>query len=225
MKSLMSHWAARSLAATLAASALLAATGCQTRGYQRAAATSGSLTTAANELESAKAQINQAVSALEQMVQRPTDDLRPLFTDYRRAVSDLENSVQSLERRSVEMEEHKQNYLATWDQRTGEMLNPQIRDQSLQRQQEVTQQFSDVQNSYTEARESFVPLMQDLRDIQRMLSVDLTAAGVEVARNLLPQIRDNAGDARQALTQLAEDFREVSTNLEPGTMQNATFAE
>ncbi len=208
----------RALAAVVVACALLGSVGCTTRGYQRAAATSGTLDVGATELEATQQQLTRVTSLLDQLVDRPTEDLRPLFNDYTGSVANLEKSVQALESSAAEMESRKQRYLATWETRGAKIESPEIRDQSMRRRDEVTQRFAQVQQSYAEARASFVPLMKDLRDIQRMLSLDLTAAGVDSAGTLLPRIRANATTAREVLSRLARDYRDASASFSPDTM-------
>ena len=188
--------------------------GCATGGYQRAAATSESLHAAATETETAQQQINTALAALEQLVQRPNDDLRPVYADYRRSVSDLEGSVRTLERRAQDADQQKQLYLQTWDARMAEIRNPEIHELSRERQREVVDSFDEVQVSYTKTLVRLIPLMQDLRDLQRMLGVDLTSAGVEVANDLLPQVRERASELADSLSQLAEDFRDAASRLD-----------
>ncbi len=214
----------RFLAAGLAAVLACMLAGCATGGYQRAAATSESLLAAARETDAAQQQINRALGALEQLVQRPNDDLRPVFTDYRRAVSDLEGSVRTLDRRANDAGQQKQLYLQTWDARMAEIRNPEIHERSRERQREVVESFDDVQSSYAKTLERLVPLMQDLRDLQRMLGVDLTAAGVAVANDLLPRVRDRAGEVPESLTQLAEDFRDAAARLDADTSMEAERA-
>lgn len=188
--------------------------GCATGGYQRAAATSESLHAAARETEAAQQQINTSLATLEQLVQGPNDDLRLVYSEYRRSVSDLEGSVRTLERRAKDADQQKQLYLQTWDARMAEIRNPEIHELSRERQREVVDSFDEVQVSYTKTLVRLIPLMQDLRDLQRMLGVDLTSAGVEVANDLLPQVRDRANELADSLSQLAEDFRDAATRLD-----------
>lgn len=203
------------------AAVLLSAAGCTTRGFQRAAATSTSMERAASELEEAQTQIIVATTALDSMVNQPQQDLRPLFRQYRESVADVENTYNDLLERSNRLAQQKEAYMATWDQRNSEIQNADIRDRSLERQREVTEDFARAQRAAERAQQTLQPLLTELRDIQRLLSVDLTAAGVAMVRQVADRARQNAQEARSTLGEVAQEFRSVSATLDPQTLAAA----
>jgi septation ring formation regulator EzrA len=210
----LSSFSRRVLAAATVSLGLFAA-GCSSTGYRQAAATSTNLSTAVDDIEASQRQLNLATISLDRLLNQPTTDLRPGFRDFRSAVDGLDRSVGSLERRAQEMANRRVAYLRTWDIENAAIQDQAIRARSVARQQEVANQLLQVERSYLNARENFLPLISSLRDIERLLSVDLTVAGVENARSLFGQTERNAENARQALARLAQDFREVSVHLDP----------
>jgi predicted RNase H-like nuclease (RuvC/YqgF family) len=208
------------LFATFAASLFLSV-GCQTTPQRQATRATSTVASAADELESARNQINAATVALDQIVNYPHADLRPAYNQYRRSVDDLERTAAALDRRGAEVAQRRQEYVATWERENAAIQNEAIRARSYARLQEVDNQLAQLERNYINAREQFLPLVNDLRDIERMLSVDLTAAGIQNARNYFGQVDRNAENARQSVARLAQEFRAASTLLEPGAARIA----
>jgi hypothetical protein len=114
------------------------------------------------------------------------------------------------------MQKQGQQYFATWDSQLAEMQNENVRARSAARQQEVSQQFTAIQQQYAAARQQFPPLLTRLRDIQRLVSVDLTPTGVRTAQDFASRAEGDATMLRQTLDQLAASFRSLSGVLSPG---------
>jgi chromosome segregation ATPase len=194
---------------------LLISGGCQTRGYEKAAATSDAITSAANQVELAKTQIGETMTALQTLANQPATELKPAFERYRTSVASLDKTVAQLKQQTDEMEKQGRSYFNTWDTRLSEIHSEDIRARSAERQREVTVQFTDLQHSYQDTRLQLEPLMSTLRDIQASLGVDLTPAGVQSAREFISRADTHANSARQALDQLGERLRNLSTTLNP----------
>lgn len=197
--------------------ALLFTAGCATRGYQRAENTADSVTEAANEIDLARSQIAEATTALDVLINRNPTDLRASFERYRSAVASLDTTYADVLQNAEDMAANGEKYFAEWDKRLAQMQNEDIRSRSLERQQEVTARFTDIQDSYRRAREQFPALLANLHDIQRLLGVDLTPAGIESARQFAGRVEDDAARLRRTLDELADRFRRLSSTLTPGS--------
>ena len=85
----------------------------------------------------------------------------------------------------------------------------------IDRQREVTEQFAEIQHRYQDARLQLDPLVSNLRDIQGALGVDLTAAGVESAREFIGRTDSSSAAARDALNRPGESLRSLGSTLDP----------
>ncbi len=197
------------------ASAAVVMTGCANRGYMRASSTSNTVSEAATEIDTARRQIDEATTALTLLVSAPTAELKTTFERYRSAVGGLDTSVAQLKQKAQEMDAKGDKYFAAWDASLTEMKSEQMRARSAERQREVTDGFSQMRQQYMVARRNLDPLVSKLHDVRSLLSVDLTPAGVNNAREFLPNVEQDAKIARQSLDQLAEQFRALSTRLDP----------
>lgn len=198
------------------ASALVLHSGCATAGYEKAESAADSMAATAAQIETARRQLVEATTALDVLVNRTPPDLPAAFERYRGAVAALDGTFQQVRGNAQRMAEKGEEYFSTWDTRLTEIQSEEIRERSLERQQEVTQRFTEIQRSYREAARQFEPVMTRLADIQKLLSVDLTPAGVQGAREFAQQAEDSATTLRRTLDDLAERFREVSGRMGPG---------
>jgi chromosome segregation ATPase len=203
------------LFACAAASGGLIATGCAHKGYMRASATSDTLGSAANEVETAQHQLDDTTNALNAVMNAPAADLRSSFEHFRMSLESLDSTVGQIKMRATQMDEQGDKYFRTWDARLGEMQNEAIRERSEARQREVSEQFTQLKQEYLVARREFDPLMSKLHDVRSLLSVDLTPAGVSSARDVSVSITSDAKIARQSLDKLGESFRSLSAKLDP----------
>jgi hypothetical protein len=197
------------------------ASGCASKGYLKAQDTSNSLATAANQVEAARQHLAHTEAALSTLVNQPPTDLRGSFERYQKAVDALERAVGAVNTEADHMQREGQKYFATWDAQLAAIQNENIRARSAGRQQEVARQFAAMQQQYLAVRQQFVPLLSRLRDIQRLLSVDLTPTGIRTAQDFATSAQGDAAMLRQTLDQLAASFRALSGSLAPGLAPSA----
>jgi chromosome segregation ATPase len=197
----------------------LATVGCasfsRSPGHLRGQTTSDSITTAANEIENARRQLADTSNALGALVNQPTFDLPAAFERYRSSVTAMERTVGAVNSEAENMQKQGQRYFEHWNSQLAAMQNEDIRARSATRQQEVTRQFTEIQQQYQEARQQLPVLMAHLRDIQKLLSADLTPAGIASAREFAGRAENEALRVRQTLDRLAESFRSVSGVIAP----------
>jgi chromosome segregation ATPase len=207
----------------IASATLLATTftslGCATfsrsPGHLRGQTTSDSITAAANEIENTRRHLGDTTNALTALVNEPTLNLPTAFERYRSSLAALERTVGAVNAEAENMQKQGQRYFDHWNSRLAEMQNEDVRSRSVARQQEVTRQFTQIQQQYQEARQQLPALMSTFRDIQKLLAADLTPAGVATAREFSGRAENEAVRVRQTLDRLAESFRSMSGVIAP----------
>ena len=120
------------------------------------------------------------------------------------------------------MRERKTQFFDQWDRDLATIHNENIRARSVQRKTEVMARFNKVEASYGQVQTAFGPFMSDLRDIRTALTTDLTPAGVAAIQEPAKKANQDAQPVRQALTQLAAEFRELGVKLSASTSQPTT---
>jgi chromosome segregation ATPase len=203
------------LASCLLSPAILIFGGCAGSGYEHAADTSNTITNAANHVDDARSEVTKATNALDSFATTSPADLKAAFKKYQSAVTALEHANADLRQKTQEMEMQGQKYFETWDANAAQIKNEDIRSRSKERQQQVTAKFGEIQQLYQDARKQFEPFIDNLHDIQRLLSVDLTPAGVSSAREFIDKARVSSMSVHQSLASLSEGLKRFSTSLNP----------
>lgn len=169
----------------------------------------------AADLQAAQQQIARATSSLQQLQNQSAEDLRPRFEAFDRAVTQLERSASALDRQAGQLREERLAYLDRWEQQNRAIRSDEVRRASLERRDEVAEELVRLEQDFLQARARLEPLVRDLQDIRRMLSVDLTPAGLATAQDLVERAREDAEPVRSALADLEQDLRTASLRLYP----------
>jgi len=81
-----------------------------------------------------------------------------------------------------------------------------VRDQSVSRKTQVSNEFNTVDQRYRENQAVMGPLISYLRDIRTALSTDLTAGGIQSVKPLADNAQQNARKVQGALAHLSDEL-------------------
>lgn len=180
--------------------------GCHTATYKKGDGAGKSLHHASRQIAIEQQRIDEAVAALDVLVNQPQPDLKPQFARFNRAVDRLVASAEDVERTRRRMEQKSAAYFAEWDETMPTIHYERIREQSEARRAAVTNQFHAVNTRYLEAHEVVGALINYLRDIRTALSLDLTRAGLESVKDIAGNAEQNAARVRLALGRLSDEL-------------------
>ena len=189
------------------AAALLFAAGCTSTGYEKGNKAAQDIQSAANRIAALPAQIDKTLAALDDLVDKPQADLRPQFKQYSADLADVESSAKDVAAARRSMAEKSKDFFAAWDAQTAKINNEDIKARSLERKNEVAQRMESIKRSYTEAEVAFRPLMNELQDVKKYLSIDLTAGGLAAIKPTVTRAHTEAAPLTSSITQLAEQFK------------------
>lgn len=218
-------------AATLwIASFMICGTGCHSTGYKKADIAGKGLQNGAAEVQIESQALQDTMQALDSLVNKPAPDLKPQFVHFSKSLDWLKASAKKTDSTANHMKKKNAAYLEAWNKQLNEMSYDYIRKQSETRKNEVSQRLQAVDQRYSEAQSTVQPLIDYLEDIRRALSIDLTIAGLEVAKPIVAKAADNAGKLQTALANLAGELNDsgarISTLVEqksaPAPQSNAT---
>jgi len=191
--------------ATCAATLLVG--GCATSGYDKGNKAAADIQTAANRIAALPDQIDKTLAALDELVNKPQTDLRPQFKQFTADLHDVQSAAIDIAAARRSMGEQSKEFFATWDAQLAKINNEDIKARSLERRSDVNQQLATIKRSYAEAEIAFRPFLADLQDVQKYLSVDLTAGGLAAIQPTVTRAHAGAAQLTANLTQLAEQFR------------------
>jgi phage-related protein len=187
--------------------AVTAITGCASAGYQKGSKAGANIQDAANRIAAMPGRIDQTLAALNDLVQNPQPDLRPQFKAFSSQLAEMESDAQDIADARRSMAKSGKEFFAKWDEQLAQIQNEDIKARSQSRKEEVAQKLNAIKLSYSEAAMSFKPFLAGLKDVQKSLSVDLTAGGVAAMKDAAAKATQDAGPLKDSAAKLAAEFK------------------
>lgn len=200
---------------------LLGLAGCVTAGYRTSERTAANLQALATKIESTGAQMDIAVTELNNMVNNPQPDLRPQFDRFSAAVSKLGALSNSVHKADNDLQARGKVHFENWEKELGAIQNEVIRSSGQARKLELQGRFDAVRNTCLSVLTSFTPVQSDLSDVHRFLNSDLTPGGLTAIRDSANRITQQATPVRQSVGNLTAELRALGVAMLP---QNAAPA-
>jgi hypothetical protein len=201
----------KTLLAVLTLTALIA--GCATNGYQKAVSTAASLQRTADRVDRGVAQIDNAMTALSQLVDAPSTNLQAQFKAFDASVSGVEAFARDLASRSASVQQQGSAYFQKWDEELTAIRDEAIRSRSADRKAAVMREFDRMKTNYDQSRAALTELIAGLKDIRTAIGTDLTPGGLEAIRGAVSKTSAKGVAVRQSLGDLAAQFKSLRTSL------------
>jgi len=191
--------------------ALLA--GCRSTGYIKSDAAAWHLQATAGEVRSESGDLDATMTALNDLVKRPSGDLRLQFQRLSLALDQLTAAARRTSDRAAGLHRKSAAYFETWDRELAAMNDEQIRKASAARRAEVSGQYETTIRRYQQAQEALMPLIAYLQDIRSALSTDLTIAGLQAANLPADNASDKSDKVKSELAQSAGDLDALGVKM------------
>jgi hypothetical protein len=193
--------------------ALVEFSGCASANYQKADDASDSLRKAAIQINAENRNIDVTLASLDNLVNRPAPDLKPQFKGFSKSVDRLAASARRAEKAAEVANQKSAEYFRDWDKETVAINFEAVRDQSVSRKTQVSNEFNTVNQRYRENQAVIEPLISYLQDIRRALSTDLTRGGLQSVKPLVDNAEQNARKVQTALARLTMDLSTSRTEM------------
>ena len=200
---------------TLAAAGFMA--GCASDNYKNGASTAATLNQSSCMITKGNTLIDESLADLNDLVSNPRPDLRKQFNKFNHAVDLLGDSAKDVASKAGEMKSEGVDYFARWDKESAQIQNEDIRSRSETRRNEVAARFDRIGEQYDETRTAFRPFMSDLRDVQKFLSNDLTAGGLDAIKDSAAKATKDAAPVKASLAKLSDEFKSLGLSMSPTT--------
>ena len=207
---------ARHIVAALAAGILIfQVAGCKTTGTERAARASESLAALQAEIQKTSDQLGVSVTALDDLVKNPNPDLKPQFDTFSKAMEVLEAQIAATRSRSEAMKARGKEYFTAWEEDSKALSSQEMREYSMERRSQLNATYDTIKAEVQSVGELGKPLMDALRDTRRVLSMDLTPAGLDLAKGPAEKATASAAELRTEIEKLQKDLDGVAKLLAP----------
>lgn len=127
-------------------------------------------------------QLKATLSTLTALTKQKEGDLRPAFNNFSAEIPRTEAAADSTRTRARWMSSDGLKYFADWQNTINGIANTSLQKKAQKRLDKVKASYDKVEASLQTAGEKFNPFLSDLKDIQKILSTDVTAGGVKAIK-------------------------------------------
>ncbi len=167
------------LLATLLLASIVYISGCATTGRDRSVDTSESIQAVDKEVRKMMVQIDSTGSALDALVMVGQPNLDKAFATYSQSLDKLESEGKDLMSLVDDLKAQKIEYFSEWEKQGDTFTNAEIRGLSETRRNELAKIYARVPEAAIGVKGSYIAYLNNLTEIKKYLSNDLTSKGVE----------------------------------------------
>ena len=189
--------------------------GCVSPSYDKGAATSAALTSAAWAASRTSASVNAVLEALNALTFKAEGDLRPQYEDLVAATRRLAQSNENLAAKARALREAATAHSESWSNQLDSLRSPELRQRGSERMNEIVSRLRAMDASYAQVKNALRPFVADVRDIQTYLGADLTADGLASLKDIVSRTKVKALPLRDSLKQLRSSLTSLGAALSP----------
>jgi hypothetical protein len=187
--------------------------GCATTGYQMSDTTAAGLQRASQNLSTETRTLEATLTSLNDLVNKPTGDLRTQFLLFSRSLDQATASSHATQDSLNDVRREGTTYFSTWDRQSTNITNADIRTRSQARRKEVGEQFDSTLGRFRDAQSAVKPVLAYLEDIRKALSVDLTTDGLSGTKDIVENANVSSAGALKGLKQSASEVKALGAKL------------
>ena len=158
-----------------------------------------SMQTTRQELVKAQVQVDNVLTAMDRLRAASAAELPRAYEAFTREVSQTASQADIAHQRAGQMQQHEQQYIASWEREIDQLSAPATRAGATERRQAVHQNYPRLQEAARTMDAAYAPFLAQLRGIQKALSLDLTPAGVKAARSAFESARNTATELKERI--------------------------
>jgi hypothetical protein len=187
--------------------ATLALAGCGTTyPYKQADKTGESITTLRTDVAKIKTAVDGSIKALDALEASANTNPRKPYDAFAKSVDQVDSAAQTVRKHTEAMRQSGQAYFQMWEQQLSAVQSQDIRQMAMDRKAKVQQAFDNIKNGAQDAKTSFPPFLDNLKDLKRVLGSDLTLDGFMAAKDIFKKTRDSGVQVQKDLDALITEF-------------------
>jgi hypothetical protein len=156
------------------------------------------------ELAKVNDSIDGATQALKTLMESSGDNVKSSFNAFSNSVKVVEARASNVRKRAEEMKAQGDEYFKSWESDSG---------MSKERHAQLTASYAKIKEQMLAAKEAFVPYLASLKDIQKLLGLDLTAQGLTGAQPLASKAQADAAEVKSRIKAVSEQVNSVSGHM------------
>jgi hypothetical protein len=202
-------------ASTVAATVLLSLDATAADGYKQADKTGKYIAEFRDDIVSIKNEVDASLAALDKVSEQATVDPRKAFKDFDKSVPRVDSAAMTAKKHAEKMRAEGKEYFTKWEKDLASVNDPEIRKLAEERKAKLQVAFGDIKKSTEPARDQFIPWLEDLKDLQKYLSNDLTIGGIDAAKDLIAKTKSDGRAVQQSLDKVIAELNTVVATITP----------
>jgi Protein of unknown function (DUF2959) len=170
------------------------------------AGTASAMDSFALEMAKVNDSIDGATQALKTLMQSTGENVKSSFTAFSNSVKVVDARASNVRARADEMKTRGDEYFKAWESGSDTGM-------SKERHAELTSAYGKIKEEMLSAKEAFGPYLASLKDIQKLLSLDLTPQGLASAEPLASRAQADAADVKSRIKAVSEQVNAVSGHM------------
>jgi DUF2959 family protein len=206
----------KGMTASFCAVLAAAAAGCATQGYERAANTAAQVRAVRTSVEAFQKQVDVTTASMSALLGGAHDGLREKFEAFSREVDALASSGGSYKSSVQSMRRAAMDRFQSWEAESQQITNAEMRAKSSERRSEVMDTYRAAEAAAEEMASQIGPFVLDIQDLRKVLSIDLTPAGIDAASDLSGRIKEGSRKVAKAAKPVLETVDRAADALAAG---------
>jgi hypothetical protein len=179
------------------------------KGYNQADKTGEAINTVRNDVVNIKTAVDGSMKALDQLEATASTDPRKAYETFAKSVDKVDKAGQTAQKNADEMRQRGAAYFQQWEAQIGSVKSEEIRKLAQQRKAKLQETFGNIKNAAQDAKESFPPFLDNLKDLRTALSADLTVQGIDAAKAIFTKTKGNGVELQKHLDKLVAELNSV----------------
>ena len=203
------------LAAIGVAGLLFAGPNANAAGYKLADKVGAGIAEFRDEIVDVKKAVDATMAALDKIVADATVDPRKAFKEFDKSVPEIDSSAAKARKRAEDMKERGKKYFDTWEKELASVNDPDIRKLAEERKAKLQAAFGNIKTTMEPARDQFNAWLSPLKDLQKLLSQDLTISGIDAAKELIGKSKKEGMAVQLTLDTVIAELNTVVAAITP----------
>lgn len=172
-----------------------------------------------NDVQSTRTAVNRTHDALARLPDSP--NAQDAYASFSTELAALSKLIDKTSVESAEVRNGGKALFAKWEDETQSIKNAEIRAAAELRRANLLATYENMITPLINARANFTPLLADFTDLQKVLAIDLTPAGIKTARPFIAKVGAEADATVKSLDALAAELEKIIVALPPTTVAPA----
>ena len=161
------------------------------------------------EIVKGKNQVGLTITSLEAVIAAAGPSDKSKYDAFVKSMGDLEAQAAAIKVKGDEMRARGAAYFKAWEDQLAAVSTPSIKEQAEKRRDQLTKNYEAVTVAVEAAREAYKPILSDLKDIQKMLSTDLTADSVKALAPPVAKIKESGKVLGEKLDAVVDALKKI----------------